>query len=160
MAKHDHHDGGGEHRVEPESGSPTVAGEAYKVGYGRPPAHGQFKPGCSGNTKGRPKGSRNAKTIVGKVLNGQITVRENGKARKATKLEAMIEAATHKAMKGDTPALNAVVALLIRTGHLDAPENEELATSLPKDDDAIIKDFLRRQIAGAAAPAASKAEDR
>ena len=30
----------------------------YEVGYGKPPAHSQFKPGQSGNPSGRPKGSR------------------------------------------------------------------------------------------------------
>lgn len=32
---------------------------SYDVGYGRPPARTRFKPGQSGNPKGRPKGSRN-----------------------------------------------------------------------------------------------------
>jgi hypothetical protein len=27
----------------------------YEIGYGRPPRHSQFKPGQSGNPKGRPK---------------------------------------------------------------------------------------------------------
>ena len=31
----------------------------YEVGYGKPPVAGQFKPGQSGNPRGRPKGSRN-----------------------------------------------------------------------------------------------------
>jgi Family of unknown function (DUF5681) len=32
---------------------------SHEVGYGRPPATSQFKPGRSGNPKGRPKGARN-----------------------------------------------------------------------------------------------------
>jgi hypothetical protein len=31
----------------------------YKVGYGKPPKATRFKPGKSGNAKGRPQGSRN-----------------------------------------------------------------------------------------------------
>jgi Family of unknown function (DUF5681) len=41
-------------RLTPPSQKPT-----YKVGYGRPPAEAQFKPGRSGNPRGRPKGARN-----------------------------------------------------------------------------------------------------
>lgn len=41
-------------RLAPPSQEPT-----YRVGYGKPPAESQFKPGRSGNPKGRPKGSRN-----------------------------------------------------------------------------------------------------
>jgi hypothetical protein len=32
---------------------------SYDVGFGKPPLHSRFKPGQSGNPKGRPKGSRN-----------------------------------------------------------------------------------------------------
>ena len=31
----------------------------HEVGYGKPPKHTRFKPGQSGNSKGRPKGVRN-----------------------------------------------------------------------------------------------------
>jgi Family of unknown function (DUF5681) len=36
----------------------------YHVGYGRAPVHARFKPGQSGNPRGRPKGKRK----VGEVL--------------------------------------------------------------------------------------------
>jgi hypothetical protein len=136
--------------LDAEAGSAPAADRGYKVGYRRPPLQSRFKPGTSGNNKGRPKGSHNAKTIVGKVLNDPITLRENGKARRTSKLEAMITAIAHKAMKGDTPALNAVVALLIRTGILNEAENQELTTSLPKDDEAIVNDYVRRKTAAVA----------
>jgi hypothetical protein len=41
-------------RLTPPSHEPT-----YEIGYRRPPAETKFKPGRSGNPKGRPKGARN-----------------------------------------------------------------------------------------------------
>ena len=38
------------------------------VGYGRPPVNRQFKPGQSGNPRGRPKGSKNFATIFAEAL--------------------------------------------------------------------------------------------
>jgi Family of unknown function (DUF5681) len=153
-------DTNGEPRLDAEVGSTPAADQGYKVGYGRPPLHGQFKPGTSGNKKGRPKGARNAKSLVEEVANSPVTVRENGKARKTTKLRAMLEAAAVNAMKGDIRALNAFIALLIRTGHLDQSENDELMTSLPDEDEAIIGDYVRRQFAGVESPAVDNGEVR
>ena len=40
-------------------------GRTYDVGYCRPPEDRQFKPGQSGNPRGRPKGSKNIKSSNG-----------------------------------------------------------------------------------------------
>ena len=40
----------------------------YEIGYGKPPKHTQFKPGQSGNSKGRPRGQRNFRTAVRDAL--------------------------------------------------------------------------------------------
>ena len=36
-----------------------MATRTYKIGYGKPPVKTRWKPGHSGNPKGRPRGSRN-----------------------------------------------------------------------------------------------------
>ena len=38
------------------------------VGYGKPPKANQFKPGKSGNPKGRPKGARSEATMLVELL--------------------------------------------------------------------------------------------
>ena len=53
-------------------------------GYGKPPKHTQFKPGQSGNPKGRPKGRRNLATEINEVLNATVPITENGRPRKVT----------------------------------------------------------------------------
>ena len=50
----------------------------YEVGYGKPPQHTQFKKGHSGNIKGRPRGSRNASTLLDEALRERVMVTENG----------------------------------------------------------------------------------
>ena len=63
----------------------------YKVGYCKPPKAKQFKPGRSGNPKGRPKGSRNLATDLAAELGEQITVREEGRSRRISKQRALIK---------------------------------------------------------------------
>ena len=53
----------------------------YEVGYGRPPKHGQFPPGKSGNPKGRPSRHRNFRLVLETVLNETVRMREGEKVR-------------------------------------------------------------------------------
>jgi len=116
----------------------------YTVGYGRPPKHSRFKPGQSGNPRGRPAGSANARTTVAQVLSEPIIVREGQHSRKMSKFEAMFQAHVNKAMKGDARAATFVFNLASRTGLL-AEVEAETPTPLPAEDRAGIDDFLRRQ---------------
>ena len=58
------------------------------VGYGKPPTRRRFKK--SGNSKGRPKGSKNRKTIVNAVANEIHSVTENGKHRRRSTLDLVL----------------------------------------------------------------------
>jgi hypothetical protein len=87
--------------------SRATGGSDYEVGYGRPPKKHQFKPGRSSNPKGRPKGAKNEATIFNNILNRRIEIRESGKRRKITVLEAMLLKFTEQALRGnpsDIPA--------------------------------------------------------
>ena len=85
-----------------------------KVGYGKPPKHTQFKKGQSGNPKGRPMHVQ-AHMPVGRIirhsLSEEVQGLVNGKTRRMTKLAAIIEVQSAKALKGDTRAAKLVVDL-------------------------------------------------
>ncbi|WP_022698177.1 DUF5681 domain-containing protein [Euryhalocaulis caribicus] len=72
----------------------------YEIGYGKPPRHSRFKPGQSGNPKGRPKGARNAATVIRRLLDTNIAVREGGKTRHAPFMEVMLRKMSHGAING------------------------------------------------------------
>lgn len=77
----------------------------YEVGYGRPPRRTQFKPGSSGNPKGRPRGSKNLATIVRQVLDARVAVRERGRVRTITKREALFAQLVHEGLSGNLRAI-------------------------------------------------------
>lgn len=78
----------------------------YEVGYGMPPKFTQFRPGQSGNPKGRPKGARNRLSMAREALEQMIVVKKNGRRRKMTAREAAFLQLAEKASSGDLKALN------------------------------------------------------
>jgi Family of unknown function (DUF5681) len=97
-----------------------------KVGYGKPPKHTQFKKGQSGNPKGRPKqvqAHMPVSRIIRNSLSEEVQGKVNGKTRKMTKLAAIIDVQSAKALKGDTRAAK----LLIDLGHKHIAPHQTLA---------------------------------
>ena len=93
----------------------------YEVGYRKPPRATQFKKGRSGNPRGRPKGALNLATDLAAELSEKVTVREDGRSRPISKQRALIKSLMAKALKGDTRAVAAVLALHARV----VPEQPE-----------------------------------
>jgi hypothetical protein len=84
----------------------------YDVGYGKPPKHTQFTKGRSGNPRGRQRGSKNLATIIDEELTRPVTVVENGKRTKISKIQAAIRQVANKAMMADPKALRLVLMLV------------------------------------------------
>lgn len=77
----------------------------YRVGKGRPPLATRWKPGQSGNLRGRPKGTKNLTTILEQALSQKLQVRDKGKTRQISALEAIARRLVHDAVKGDLKAI-------------------------------------------------------
>jgi hypothetical protein len=103
------------------------------TGYGRPPEHARFKPGKSGNPKGRPKQSKNLKSIIQQALTSTVTVRENGRLRSVSKIEGVVLSQLERALKGNEKA---ALAVLRMAGHVDllnggdgSPDGDQLSAA-------------------------------
>jgi hypothetical protein len=70
--------------------SKDEAPKNYAVGYGKPPHHTQFKPGQSGNPKGRPKSRASFRSLLEKRLYQTTKVKVGGDVRNIVVLEAAV----------------------------------------------------------------------
>ena len=89
-----------------------VAGDAYQVGYCKPPVQTQFKKGKSGNPKGRSKGSKNISTLLENAGQKLVTISEDGRTRKITMQDLIVRGLVTKAAKGDTRAVQNYLKLM------------------------------------------------
>jgi len=115
----------------------------YEIGYGKPPERSRFKPGQSGNPKGRPKGARSLKTIVHEVLGEKISVRTNGKERRVSRLEALILRQVELAVKGNMRALEKLLQLHMTLAPVSEPEKVLGPTGLSETDEAALQELAR-----------------
>ena len=112
------------------------------IGYGKPPRSTQFRPGVSGNPRGRPKGSKNFATILMAVGRQKVKVSVQGKPRVMTRDEIAVMHLHNKADGGD---MNAIKALLgAKRLFAESEEGEKTSTDTRERDEAVIRNFLNR----------------
>lgn len=118
----------------------------YDVGYGKPPRHTRFKPGQSGNPKGRPKAARSLDALLTAALNERVMVKENGLRRPISKREVVVKQFVNRATSGDLRAMQALFGLMRSSSE---PTGAEPATTAPPSvADQQILDDLRARLAG------------
>jgi Family of unknown function (DUF5681) len=100
----------------------------YSVGYGRPPMRSRFKPGQSGNPKGRPKGSHNVKTELKEVYTDRISINVGDKKISVTKVKALLLKQWERAIKGSERATQAAIRNAKELGVFDEPEEASRGT--------------------------------
>jgi hypothetical protein len=130
--------------------SPRSARDSV-VGYGRPPAANRFKPGQSGNPKGRPWRHRNLRTVLEETLNERIAVREGERSRRLTKREALILSIVNNALKCDPKALASLITLMRSLGMADEAQGPSHDEPITQNDAALLADFVARHAAARSA---------
>jgi hypothetical protein len=115
----------------------------YPVGYKKPPLHTQFKPGMSGNAKGRPKGAKNFATVIEEELRAPIEVTENGKRKRISKREAIAKQTVNRAAAGDPKA----TSTLLNEARFQENQNQLPILYVPvlgQEDQMVMKNILQR----------------
>jgi hypothetical protein len=114
------------------------------VGYGQPPLASRFKPGTSGNAKGRPKGSKNLKTLIREAMTASISIQEGEKTRRVTKLEGVVLRQLQSALKGSDRAALAVIKMAHQLRFLEDSESATAETALSPEEERILNELIAR----------------
>lgn len=120
----------------------------HESGYGKPPKHTRFKPGQSGNPRGRPRGHMSTMQLLEKHLNTMITVMFDGKHKKMTRREALIIKLLAVAGSGKDKVLKHVLDMQIL--HEAQTPQETVDAVSDAQDEAVIKNLLHQH--GVATP--------
>jgi hypothetical protein len=85
--------------------------EDDRVGYGKPPKHTRFRPGRSGNPRGRSRAVdfRDWENPIQKYMLEPITVTIKGKKEKVPVVDALIKTAIRRALEGCTKHLKVLL---------------------------------------------------
>ena len=82
----------------------------YEVGWGKPPRATRWKPGQSGNPRGRPRGSKSLASIYNKIMQQKVEIQEHGKIVRISMWEAILRKLRQSALKGDFKAIAFLLA--------------------------------------------------
>jgi len=113
------------------------------VGFKRPPKEHQFKPGVSGNPRGRPKGSRSLSSLVDEALSETILVKVRGRSVRMTNRAVMVKQLVDRALKGDHKAI-LVLSKIDPRARLDAVE-DEAPVALTVEEQALFFEHLKQK---------------
>ena len=111
------------------------------IGYGKPPRRHQFRKGRSGNPRGRPKGSKNLSTLLLKSVNERVTVMDEGRPKRISKLEVMHKRLANKGATGDLKALQMI---LQRLEQLETPSAGNESSAFDEADQQVIQELQQR----------------
>ncbi len=122
------------------SGEPSAPPQrAHVVGYGKTPVLTRFRPGQSGNPRGRPKGARGLRAELRAELDERVTITQDGKTKRLPKRRVILKALAVKAAKGDVRAADKIISLIIQ---MEGFEDQRTDRKSLSDNDLQILDLL------------------
>ncbi len=115
------------------------------VGYMNPPQHTRFKKGKSGNPRGRPRKREEPHTVLQRVLDRKISIKEED--RKIPIREALIRKLRELALQGDKQALALQRQILTDAGYDEPTETsqDERTKVIMRAADALREYMLARE---------------
>ena len=117
------------------------------VGCGKPPRRHQFKPGQSGNPKGRKKGVKNEITILQELLQHKVALNERGKTRKIILLEAILRRVAEDCLRGNIKCQSAFKFDPVSASNFDPFERRVLAVALAPSELVGVAETVRARAA-------------
>ena len=136
--------------------APTT--QDYAVGYRRPPKSTQFKPGTSGNPKGRPKGSRPVGALLQEIIQQKIAVTENGRTRRLPVLEIMLRRLANDAMRGEPRSVKFLLSLFEHYG--DSCQTTLQLGEILAEDAEILAEYLDETTVAERLPSTAEKENK
>jgi hypothetical protein len=126
-----------------------------RVGYCKAPKHSQFKPGQSGNPRGRKPLFGNFASDLFEELNAETSIRQNGVECKVSKQRAIINTLVEAAISGNMRASSALLAIFVRSLP-SQPEQDQEPVSEAADQDLLTRFERRGRVAGTSQQTSSK----
>ncbi len=111
-----------------------------EVGYKNPPKDTRFKPGQSGNPKGRPKADVSMRQLIKKLGSEKLAVDSERGRVKITAVELVLRRLRHLALNGDKTAIKQFTNMWLDS--VGYGESDVTMRSLTEEDRAILRQAL------------------
>lgn len=108
--------------------------ENYSVGYGKPPRERRFKPGQSGNPRGRPKKCPTMLELFACELKRTRTIVEDGQRLRIQTDEILVKRIVDLALKANVWALKTTMALIEQVREIEGAKLERDCHSMSDEE--------------------------
>lgn len=114
----------------------------YQVGYCRPPKTTRFKPGQSGNPKGRPKGAMDTHRLIDAIISKKVSATIDGTPIRISKKQAMLLRLANSAASGDLKSMQLLLPHMLQIDEKKAARARMQADDITSTDREILNKYL------------------